>query len=273
MYPIAGEVLGTTVRSWNVTLVLGIVVGYLVLRRALRRRRRAPLPRALVLRWAFTAYVSVLGAQLFAYAFDRGTHLTPPLHVHPLRYYLDPSAGPKTLYGGIVVLPLAVLAVSAPWRDLAYRDALAAWTPSLCATLALARVGCFLEGCCYGVATTWGGIRFPPESLLYWEHLRAGRIVEGEWTQPVVPTQLLEAAALGALALWAFTRLRDRGRAVFLPTVIAYSLVRFALEFARADPVRNAFGPLSSSQWIALAIVTLTMAAMLARRRPAGAAT
>lgn len=271
MYPRDVHAFGLAIPIWDVLLVLGVVLGYGVLRRSLRARRPGPLPRALLLRWALTVYVAVLGAQLFSYAFDRGTHLRPPAGVHPLRYYLDPFAGPKTLYGAVVVLPLTAWLVSAPWRDLGYRDALAAWTPPLCAALAVARLGCFLQGCCYGIETPWGGVRFPPAGVLYETQLRAGRVGEGEWTQPVVPTQLLEAAALGGLAAWAYSRLHVPARAVFGPTVVGYSLARFGLEFVRADPVRNALGPLSTSQWIALAILLAASGAALVQRRGAGA--
>lgn len=49
--------------------------------------------------------------------------------------------------------------------------------PSLMLGLALGRVGCFLNGCCYGGPTdhAWG-VRFPPESVPYVEHLRGGRM-------------------------------------------------------------------------------------------------
>lgn len=49
--------------------------------------------------------------------------------------------------------------------------------PSLMLGLAIGRVGCFLNGCCYGGPTesAWG-VQFPPESVPYVDHLRTGRM-------------------------------------------------------------------------------------------------
>jgi phosphatidylglycerol:prolipoprotein diacylglycerol transferase len=257
MYPYGLELFGFHLSIWNVTFLVGVLLGYPVLRATLRVRRPGPRPRLLLARWFATVYVSAVGAQLFAYLFDLETTLLPPPSVSPVRYYLDPLFGPKTLYGAIVFLPLTALAVSVPWRDLRYGDALDAWTPPLFTVLAVARVGCLLQGCCYGVRSSWFGIPFPPpRGHLYWGQIGAGLIEHGSWTQPVVPTQLIEAAGLCVLAWWAFDQVRSGGTRVFLPAVVLYSVLRFALEFVRADPGRNAFGPLSTSQWIALMIVT-----------------
>lgn len=269
MYAHDFELWGVRLGVWNALVVAGIGLGYLVLRATARARG---LPRrGLALRWLGTAYVALLGAQLFSYAFDRDTTLLPPPGMSAVRYYLHPLAGGKTLFGAMLTLPLGVGLVMLPARAGRFGDALAAWTPPLCAALACVRVGCFLQGCCYGIPSTWLGVALPPRSLLYWEHRRAGLIDEGEWTHPVVPTQLLEAAGLALLAGWAYRRARQGGEPVFLPTLVAYAALRFALEFARADPVRNAFGPFSSSQWIALAVgaAAWTTRAYARRARPA----
>lgn len=251
MYPENLSAFGVTVSVWNAMLVAGVVLGYPLLRLALRWRAPATRPRMLALRWLLTAYVSALGAQLFAYAFDENTRLFPPASISWLRYYFDPLFAAKTLYGAIVFLPITLLVVSVPWRDLRYREALDAWTPPLFAVLATSRIGCFLQGCCYGYPSRWG-LSFPAHA---YRHAQAGLVPAGAPALPVVPTQLLEAVALAVLCLVTFAQLR-RGRTdVFAPAVVAYSVIRFGLELLRADPDRNAFGALSTSQWIALAVV------------------
>lgn len=115
-------------------------------------------------------------------------------------------------------------------------------------TVAIGRVGCFLYGCCYGVATnqTWG-FRFPiaPD---------AGAILRH-------PTQLYELlfhlsfAAIAAAALsqpsdinW-LRRLRGNWMPVYL---IAYSTYRFTSELWRPEE-RDSIG-LTFYQWSSIAI-------------------
>ncbi len=50
--------------------------------------------------------------------------------------------------------------------------------PSLMVGLALGRIGCFMNGCCYGGPTDqWWGVQFPPESVPYREHMRTGQLL------------------------------------------------------------------------------------------------
>lgn len=255
MYPHDLHLAGWSISIWNATFLLAVVVGYPLLRATMKMCRVAPLPRLLLLRWMFTVYVCVLGAQLFAYAFDLHTSFLPPPTVGWARYYLDPLFGPKTLYGAIVMLPLSALAVSIPWGDLRYGRALDCWTPTLFAVLGISRLGCFLQGCCYGVRSHWFGMPFPPEAPAYYAQLREQLIDAGSWTLPVVPTQLIEATALFAFAAASWVALRRGATTIFPAGVAAYSALRFVLEFVRADPDRNVWGPLSTSQWIALIIL------------------
>lgn len=87
---------------------------------------------------------------------------------------------------------------------------------------AIGRIGCFLNGCCYGRPTNgWWAVRFPGHA-------------EG-----VIPTQLLESAGLFLLYL-VLRRLqrpeilRRPGR-VFGVYVISYALLRVGVESLRGD--------------------------------------
>jgi phosphatidylglycerol:prolipoprotein diacylglycerol transferase len=254
MYPHAPRLFGLDLGAWNAMFLVAVLAGYPLLRGALRLRHGGALPRLLPLRWAITVYVSALGAQLFAYLFDLNTSVLPQ-GAGWLRYYFDPLYGPKTLYGAILALPLGAVAITRPWGDLDYREALDAWTPPMFGVLALARVGCFLQGCCYGIVSEHFGMRFPPHGSLYYRQLSAGLIHADAPTLPVVPTQLLEAGALLALCIWAWRRLAAGRFDIFLTGVAIYSAVRFMLELLRDDPDRNFLGALATSQWIAVLVL------------------
>ena len=256
MYPHDVRLFGADIAIWNVALLVAVIAGYPLLIAAFRLRRRGPLPRLLPLRWLATVYVSALGAQLFAYAFDTHTTLLPPPTVSWLRYYFDPLFAAKTLYGAIVFLPLTALLISVPWRDLAFGEALDCWTPAMFAVLGICRVGCFLQGCCYGMRSDRFGLSFPPLGEIFYSQVQAGLIDEhAAATLPVVPTQALEAFFLFALCAWSSRELSRGGQSIFPIGIVLYSVFRFLVELLRDDVARNSFGPFSTSQWIALVMI------------------
>jgi len=126
------------------------------------------------------------------------------------------------------------------------------------AGLMIHRIGCFLAGCCWGDVVSHEhasefasqvqstsflegvvrGVQYPPGSLPYEQHLAMGMIEPGALASlPVYPVQLYEAGLLLVLIL-ALTRIRwrrcPRGTLTVL-TVCAYALMRFFIEFLRAD--------------------------------------
>ena len=122
--------------------------------------------------------------------------------------------------------------------------------PPLVLAHAFGRVGCFLNGCCYGkfTALPWG-VRFPGEEFR--RH----------------PTQLYETLAL--LTIFFFLkRLERRGPlagTVLLVYGFSYGLWRFFVEFLRGDNPPIALG-LTVFQWIGLGVAAVSAALLLARR-------
>ena len=124
--------------------------------------------------------------------------------------------------------------------------------------LMIHRIGCYMAGCCWGdivshavegalaaqVQTTTllsgivQGVQYPPGSLPFEQHLAMGLIgPDAVASLPVYPVQLYEAALLLLIVLllsrldW---RRQPRGTLTVL-TVCAYAIIRFALEYLRAD--------------------------------------
>jgi phosphatidylglycerol:prolipoprotein diacylglycerol transferase len=142
------------------------------------------------------------------------------------------------------------------------------------------RLGCFAAGCCYGAESTWGPV--------------FTRAIPSEANgSSRIPVQLVEAAfnlglffllfVLGktqnkkpsfeacggqvdhkyARAPWpAFF---PRGRLLYV-YLLLYPPGRFVLEFFRGDRYRGFWGPLSTSQWISMALAAF---AFFALNRPA----
>jgi phosphatidylglycerol:prolipoprotein diacylglycerol transferase len=98
--------------------------------------------------------------------------------------------------------------------------------PSLALGISLGRIGCFANGCCYGVPTHSGlGMIFPPDSP-------AGSEFPGI---PVLPTQLFEA--IWAIALFAGLQWLERWKKfpgyTFSLFLIGYGIWRFFIDMLR----------------------------------------
>jgi len=151
--------------------------------------------------------------------------------------------GGLVFYGGLVV-GLAVLIAMSRRRQIPFLRVADLIAPAVCLGLAVGRVGCFLNGCCYGRPWAWGVV-FPPDSA-------AGQAFPG---QRLIPVQLISSASL--VVLYLVTRMvggrstrAGQSMAVFL---VLYGLYRFSIQFLRGDYPQVAFG-LSEPQWVSLGV-------------------
>jgi phosphatidylglycerol:prolipoprotein diacylglycerol transferase len=165
--------------------------------------------------------------------------------------------GGLTFYGGLLLaIPGGVWFVRRRRLDMGRVADIAA--PCIMLGLMFGRVGCFLNGCCYGVPTaSFSGVHFPG-------HLG-----------PVHPTQLYEAAGALLLAAVLYIALRRRaaaGRAgrgeLFGWMLVGYGILRFVLEIYRDDP-RGGLGPLSTSQIISIPLLVIGAVVIVRCRRAA----
>ncbi len=130
--------------------------------------------------------------------------------------------------------------------------------PALAIGIALGRVGCFFNGCCFGSTCElpWA-VRFPAGSLPWLRHVDAGWIVpEAIVSLPVHPKQLyaaLSGLALLVLLTWYYPRRRRDGEVMAL-LMIGYPITRFAVEFYRGD-AGGLHAGLTVSQYLSLALI------------------
>lgn len=256
VHPHDFDVFGLSLPVWNSVFALAVVLAAFVFRRSAAMEPRLGFA---LLRYFVFVYLSALAAQVFAYAFDVNTSLTPPPGVGLAVWYLSPVAGPKTLYGVLVLAPVSV-AVATLGTRIPLGRGLDLWTPAILTVLATVRVGCLLQGCCFGRRSDLLGVSFPAGSAAYWQQVGQGLLAaDAARSLPVIPTQALEAAFLAGLAVWAGRR--QAGGGLFVPAVVLYSAFRFAIEFVRADSERGIYAGLATSQWIALVVLAAALAA------------
>src|SRR5215813_8931930 len=158
-------------------VVVGVAMSFRGARRAGLSARRGLLFQLLL------AGATLLGAKLW-HVWEQGElatlTLSQALSGDGFRY-------PGGLLAALLVLPLARPLLGTPIPVLA--DAIA---PAIALAMAVVRVGCLLQGCCFGSVTSlpWG-IRFPANSPAWNAHLERGWIgLDSAASLPVHPLQV-----------------------------------------------------------------------------------
>lgn len=181
------------------------------------------------------------------------------------------SNGGIVLYGGLIAASVAyfVYCNVNHIRPLALLDII---TPSIFVGIGFGRIGCFLNGCCYGDQSTlpWA-VSFPQDSATFGALVEKGLIQpDALCTPPLHPTQIYSAIdgfVLAALTAWYFSRRRRNGE-VFAIGLLIYPITRFLIEFIRGDEP-GLFGTrFTISQWISagMFLVAIGYLTWLSRR-------
>jgi phosphatidylglycerol:prolipoprotein diacylglycerol transferase len=117
--------------------------------------------------------------------------------------------------------------------------------PSFALGHAFGRIGCFMTGCCYGKPCDlpWA-VQFPETHGTHGAHVHPTQIYES----------LLNLALYAGLA-WMFRNRKFNGQ-VFAAYLMAYAVLRLAMEFFRADSRGSLwFGTLTSGQSISIILL------------------
>ena len=124
-----------------------------------------------------------------------------------------------SIFGVLVVAPFAfLLAGIHPGR---MADAL---MPISGICVAVARMGCFLNGCCFGIrCSRFWCLSYPPDAGPAKHHAKAKLIAYGDWSLPVHPLPLYFAAVgllITGVSLWLLPRRSYRGQVALVALVI-----------------------------------------------------
>jgi phosphatidylglycerol---prolipoprotein diacylglyceryl transferase len=195
---------------------------------------------------------------------------------HPGLYEPDPSrlwsldSRDFSLYGGLLLAGLAGIACSAAMRINIWKlaDCVA---PALGIGIAITRVGCFVNGCCFGVQTDlpWGVV-YPGGSPAHWHQIGGNFMTLFSGCRAVHPTQIYEMLAAGAAALLALVLLSRRNVPSGVP-FLAAAVVFTAFRWFN-DPLRVNAPTLVTTGWsyrlLYATLVVIGSAALLWRLRP-----
>jgi phosphatidylglycerol:prolipoprotein diacylglycerol transferase len=266
--PTLDDGAGVPVRGYGVMLLLAAAAGTWL---SIVRGRRLGIDADTILALGMEVFLwGIVGARLF-YVIEYWQQFFPPgrpLH-EALPAVLNIAAGGLVVFGA---LPTAGLAAwrFARRRKLSLLQLADCIAPGLLVGLALGRVGCFLNGCCYGgpCDLPWA-VRFPPDSPPWLDQVARGLLPPAgpdagrSWSLPVHPAQLYAAldAALLALLAVCVTPLTRRDGAVFALVLTLHPISRILLEAIRIDEPPALGTPLSISQLVS--VVLLACAAAL----------
>lgn len=146
--------------------------------------------------------------------------------------------GGLVFYGGFIggIVALIVYTRKNRWNLITILDIFA---PSLPIGIAIGRIGCFLNGCCYGKICYNGGISFPAKNFPppYADQLHKGLInIGAKESLPVIPTQLyssLDNLIIFLVLIFLASRIKIKG--ILIATLfVLYGLHRFIIDYFRA---------------------------------------
>ncbi|MBN2026243.1 MAG: prolipoprotein diacylglyceryl transferase [Actinobacteria bacterium] len=249
MRPELFEIGSLTVHAYGFFLALAFIVGMLVSFWYLRRQF---LDAYVVFELVLAAAVGgIVGARIF-YVVGHWSEFS----ANWWEVFKFWNVEGLVFYGGFILGVLAAAAVIR-LRGLSVGVVLDSGGLAVPAALAVARIGCYLNGCCYGKSSSlpWA-VTFPVKT----------QINMGMPPNPVHPTQIYEIIldlAIVIILLAVYKRFRYRGQ-IMLSFIMLYAVVRFILEFFRfhTKPSANLF-----FQLVSVAAFVLAGLALLLRRR------
>ncbi len=213
--------------AYSLCLAAGFILAFLLMR---RRARLIGVQQAwLVDAFGIAVVLGIVGARA-RYVYERWDHFSAEGQGDLQRTLLlaaDLDRGGAVWYGGVLLATVGVAAY-VYYRKIPLIAFADVGLPALIAGLAVGRIGCLFNGCCYGAPTSlpWG---------IACAHYPG---------QAVHPTQVYETIACALLAtvlMWFWTRRRRDGQVAFF-AVVGYALWRFCNEGLRGDHDVFAYG-------------------------------
>lgn len=261
MNPIAFTIFGKDIHYYGIFIALGFLAATGIM---LWKRKRAGMTKDQVFDLAMLAlFTGILGA--------RALHVIEKWKEHRgIMWIFRIDEGGLVFYGGFI-LAITCVMIYARRKKISVPALLDVTAPGIAIAHAFGRLGCYLQGCCFG-KTAWDSscaIRFPLDP-------KPGRFPQKMWcpdgfTVPVYPTQLWESGAnvLLCVLLLCICRKFPRAGQIAGIYLILYAIARFSLEFFRGDNPKLLLG-LTISQAIALFLMIPAGALLLifAKDRP-----
>ena len=225
MHPIICSLGPIKIYSYGLMLVAAFFIATYL---AERQAKKIGLDPEIVWNTAFIGTLAGIGgARIFYVLENLAFYLQRPLEIILLQH------GGLSWFGGLIFGLLAGLYYLKKKKQPVYIT-LDLWAPYLALAQSIGRLGCFLNGCCFGKPSAWG-IYFPAHA------------------EVLVPIQLYSSLILFLIfiALQLLQARPHRQGSIIYAYLLLYSIKRFIIEFFRMDNPHLLFG-LTLFQFIAV---------------------
>ena len=256
MHPILLELGPITIYSYGVLLAAAYLLGLWM---AVKRAKAAGMDPARIMDlgiWVIIAALVGAKALLFIVDFE---HFTSSW-----QEFMTLLRSGGVFYGGLIAAIVVCI-----WQLRKHRLPLWAsgdlFAPGIALGYMVGRLGCLMAGCCYGKPTdaAWAITFTDPVA-----NLNVGTPLN----VALHPTQLYESAAglvILLVLLWLERRPGHFPGRTFWSFALLYGVLRFIIEFYRGDDRGFVFNMLSTSQFISVILVPLSLFMLWYLRRPA----
>jgi phosphatidylglycerol:prolipoprotein diacylglycerol transferase len=245
MHPIMFHVFHFPIHSYGLMLALSFLFGIWFAGKRAKKNNLEPNVISDV--GFYVILASIIGARLYYVMLHfeefRGdlTGIFNPFHGGNL------GIGGLVMYGGFIgaIVAGVIYFKIKKYPFLPYADAMA---PTIGFGIFLTRIGCFLNGCCYGAPTHSAlGIAFPKTSPAgYYQH-------ECHATA-LIPSQLIESIGglVIAFVVLAVGRKKTFAGLQFYLVGLMYAILRFCVDFTRFYSPQERLGSLSHNQIVCI---------------------
>ena len=252
------------VYAYGFMLMIGFLVALYVAR--FRAKAENMNPEHITDLGIYTIFAGIVGGRLFYVIQNFGMYKYNLIDIFKI------YQGGLVFYGGLLSA-IAALFVILKIKKLPILKMIDIIAPSLAIGLVFGRIGCFLNGCCWGDVCNpnliWA-VTFPKivdahnmidGSPPFLSHLEGGGVsIADQYSLPIHPTQIY--SSLGNLAIFfvlnSFFKYRRRHGEITMLFCILYPIMRFCMEILRADN-SPLFNGLTISQNIGILVFTVAI--------------
>ncbi len=227
MFPEICSIGPFTVYSYGAALVAAFAIAVNL---AMRQAKQEGIAPELIFNFSFLVFIcGIIGARIFYILMNLNLFLADPLEMIMLQH------GGLAWFGGFIAGSASGL-IYLKVKKLNIFKILDLLVPFLALAQSIGRIGCLLNGCCYGRHSQFG-IYFPVHDAV------------------LIPTQAYSSLLLLVIfVILRFLQAKPHSQgAVFFAYLFLYGIKRFAIEFFRDDSSRIFYG-LTNFQILSLAV-------------------
>jgi len=217
MHPILLKIGALSIYSYGTMLAIAFLVSIFLI--SVRAEKKG-INKDIVFSLGFWVIIwSIIGARL-TYVLLNLKEFSHPFEIFSL------NNGGLVFYGGLFC-GLICAALYLKKQGIRVLDFFDLACPYLALGQAIARIGCFLNGCCYGKPANFAGVIFSPDSVAGSRFCNI----------PLHPVQIYDSFAclLIFIILLMYSKKNSKTGSLFFLYLLFYSVERFIFEFIRAD--------------------------------------